>query len=276
MQILDGKKLSISIKDELKIVVSEMILKPKMVIFVVGEDERSKAYIKSKIKFGQDIGALVEVKNFPVEISGSDLINEIKKANADESVDGIILQMPVPDTIDSKKVIDSILPHKDVDGLTSTNTVLLYDGKPFVVPATARGVVSLLRHYGEDPEGKHVVVLGRSKLAGKAIAQAMLANNATVTICHSKTKDLQKIISLADIVVSATGVTGLLENMITKDQIIVDVGISVGEKGLVGDISEEVKKLAKAYTPVPKGVGPMTVASLFQNLYECSVKRMGL
>jgi len=277
MILLDGKKLRNLMADSLKSAVAEYLQEntapqPKLAIVQVGDLPVSKAYINQKKLFAERIGAKVLHKIHPDKVSETELIEEIKKLNKNKSVHGIIVQLPIPDELDKQKIIDTIDPIKDVDGLTATNIKRLWtNDERTVLPATALGVISLLQHYDIEIEGKKAVVVGRSTLVGKPIALALLRENATVTICHRLTKNLEEETRRADILVAAAG----SEHLITKDhvkagQVIIDVGINfTKEEHMVGDVDfEAVKDIVAAISPVPGGVGPMTVSSLFHNLVE--------
>lgn len=273
--ILNGKALSDILAEELKKQVALLPMKLKLVIIQVGNLEASDRYIRHKKIFAEKIGVLVEHAAHPEDIGEKELITDVKKYNADTTVHGIIVQLPLPAHIDTDTVIEAIDPKKDVDGLTSRNIKLLFDGRKGSVPATTRGIVALLEHYKVDLSGKKVVVVGRSSLVGKPTALALLSKDATVTICHLHTKNLHEETKRADILVVAAGSRGLIgANHVSKNQIVVDVGINIfpGSKKLEGDVDfPVVEKIVKAITPVPGGVGPMTIVSLFQNLIEACI-----
>jgi len=281
--ILGGKKIKDEIKERLTTEFSRLPETLGLAIIQVGEREDSIAYINHKKKFGKDIGAHVEHFTFPDRTSEDQLISLIEKLNTDDSVHGIILQLPLPEYLDEKRIIFSIDSHKDVDGLTPHNIALLYQNKRGLVPATARGVVTLLDYYDIDIEGKDVVVIGRSDLAGKPIALSLLNRNATVTMCHSHTENLEQKTLEADIIIVATGVKHLIKKEhVTKDQIIIDVGIhsvasekeefEIPETKYTGDVDfDEVAPLVAGITPVPGGVGQLTVACLYENLLDAYV-----
>ncbi|HLA03780.1 MAG TPA: bifunctional 5,10-methylenetetrahydrofolate dehydrogenase/5,10-methenyltetrahydrofolate cyclohydrolase [Patescibacteria group bacterium] len=294
MTLLDGKALNEKIAEKLKAEISRLETlrargplgrRPKLVIIQVGDLAESNAYIGRKIKFGEKIGAVVDHQKFPNTITQEKLITQISSLNTDSSVTGIIVQMPLPKHIDRDEVIDSIDPAKDVDGLTSRNLKLLWEAKgEGFVPATTKGIISLLDEYKIPIVGKHVVVVGRSFLVGKPTFLAFLNHDATVTVCHRHTKNLAKHSRSADILVVAAGKPNLIgKEHVHKNQVVIDVGINavqneVSPRGhneerprstLVGDVNfAEVSKIVKAISPVPGGAGPMTVASLFENLLE--------
>ena len=274
-QILDGKALRAELLDDLKDRISKLDQKPELVIFQIGDVAESNTYIVQKIKFGEKIGAIVTHKKLPLDIAESELIREIQLANDDENVNGIIIQLPIPQSLNKEKIIDSISPQKDVDGQTAISIKSLVVGSPTFIPATTKGVITLLDANKIDPSGKHVVVVGRSTLVGKPTALALLNRDATVTIAHKKTQNLQAITKSADIIVVATGKPKLItKDYVSENQIIIDIGITVVDGKLVGDVDfENVKDLVAAISPVPGGAGPMTVASLFQNLLEAYQKQ---
>ena len=267
--ILDGKKVRDSIAEKIISALKETKARPKLVIVQVGNEERSTIYVRQKKIFGEKLGFEVEHINLDKNIKEEELVSKIKTLNSEKAVNGIIVQMPLPAKINSAVVIENISPEKDVDGLSSFNLMALFRGeKGFFIPATTRGILSLLDFYKIDVSGKKVVVVGRSLLVGRPTVVSLLNRNATVTVCHTKTKNLKDEVKSADIVIVATGSPELIKkDFVKKGQIIIDVGITkVGDK-LLGDVDfENVSKIVKAITPVPGGIGPMTVVSLFENL----------
>lgn len=279
MLLLDGRKVRDDIRETLREKVEAFSSKPKLVIIQIGKNEESAAYIKQKKAFGESIGALVEHAQLPADISEVDVLSTIQRLNKDSTAHGVIVQMPIPAQLDKDVIADAIAPEKDVDGLGSANIKLLWENrKGGFMPATTKGILSLLAYYKIPVSGKRVVVIGRSFLVGKPTAHALLNADATVTIAHSKTKDLSEITRAADIVVVAAGKPHFIQrDDIRKGQIIIDVGITavtgekmddeVPETTIAGDVHfDDVKDIVGAISPVPGGVGPMTVASLFQNL----------
>lgn len=279
MLLLDGRKVRDDIRETLREKVEAFSSKPKLVIIQIGKNEESAAYIKQKKAFGESIGALVEHAQLPADISEVDVLSTIQRLNKDSTTHGVIVQMPIPAQLDKDVIADAIAPEKDVDGLGSANIKLLWENrKGGFMPATTKGILSLLAYYKIPVSGKRVVVIGRSFLVGKPTAHALLNADATVTIAHSKTKDLSEITRAADIVVVAAGKPHFIQrDDIRKGQIIIDVGITavtgekmddeVPETTIAGDVHfDDVKDIVGAISPVPGGVGPMTVASLFQNL----------
>ena len=283
-KVLSGKVVRDKIAQTLKSQIQNLKTKPHLVIIQVGNLPESNTYIKQKVLFGQNIGAKVEHVKLEEDIFEKDLILKIKKYNLDTSVHGIIVQMPIPKNLDKEKIINAISFQKDVDGQTAVNMKKLIENDPTgFLPATTKGILTLLEHCGVNAEGKNVVVVGRSTLVGKPTALALLNQNATVTLAHSKTKNLRNITKSADILIVAAGKQNLIgKEHVSQNQTIIDVGINVinsndkpedepAGKKLVGDVNfEEVSKIVEAISPVPGGVGPMTVASLFQNLLKAS------
>lgn len=265
--ILDGKKLSETLKERMKHDIAQYETKPGLVIIQIGDIAESNIYIKYKIRYAKNIGAQVVLKKYKNTVTESEVIADIQKYNQDTTVHGIIMQLPIPKELDKDRIIDTILPSKDVDGLTSTNVK-----HQNIIPATTRGMLTLLEHYKIPVEGKKVVVVGRSALVGRPTATAFLNKNATVTLCHSHTQHLEEETKRADILIVAIGTQKFItEQYVREGQVIIDVGINAEEDSRVlsGDVDyKHVEPIVSAITPVPGGVGPMTVASLFQNLFE--------
>ncbi len=267
--LLDGKKVRNFLAENIKKELNKIGGKPKLVILQVGNDERSSAYVKQKKIFGEKLGFNVEYVQFDKKVLEKELISRINKYNEDKNTNGIIIQLPLPKNLDTLKIIESVSPEKDVDGLNSKNLRLILEGRSGgFIPATTKGIFSLLDFYKINIEGKKVVVIGRSLLVGRPTALMFLNRNATVTVCHTKTKNLKQEILKADVVVSAVGHPKLVKkNFVKKGQIIIDVGITKVGDILVGDVDYmAVNRLVRAITPVPGGIGPMTVISLFENL----------
>lgn len=270
-KILDGKKLSDRLALKLIKKVKKLTVKPKLAILQIGNLAESNTYIKNKKAFAEKIGVLVEHKKYPNNVVESELISDILKYNSDSAIHGIMLQLPIPKRLHTNKVLDLIDPRKDVDGLTSTNTRLLFDGEQAFIPASARGIITLLEYYNIGLIGTRVTIVGDSPLVGRSIALALLNKGATVVICHKHTRNLAKETKRAEILVAAVGHPKLITTRhVSKNQVVIDVGINIiGKKKIMGDVDyEKVQKMVKAITPVPGGVGPMTVTSLFQNLLE--------
>lgn len=270
MNIIDGRKTRDELLPALVSKISQLKAVPTLCIIQVGDRPDSTAFIKAKRNFAFKIGVKEKHVQLPETISEPELLRVIRENNSDKSVGGIILQLPIPLHIDRERAIDAIDPKKDVDCLTAQNVKAWLNGYG-LLPATARGISELLSHYGISLAGKKVTVIGRSSLVGKPIAAMCLRENATVTICHSKTASLEKETVAADIIISASGKAGLIgASHVRPGQIIVDVGISKGEDGkLRGDVDfDSVKEIVAQITPVPGGVGPMTVFGLFENFIE--------
>jgi methylenetetrahydrofolate dehydrogenase (NADP+)/methenyltetrahydrofolate cyclohydrolase len=269
--LLSGITLRDKIKEDLKEVVSSLNpeVVPQLAIIQVGADEASSVYIKGKIRFGKEIGVPVIFHHFEDTASEEQVIDLIVRLNADSRTEGILVQLPLPVQMRQDKIIETIDPEKDVDGLTSLNVKkLLVNDTSGIMPATTRGIISLLKANDISLAGKKVLVVGRSSLVGKPTALACLNEDATVTIAHHLSTDVPALCKDADVIISATGVPGLIgKKSVKKDQVIIDVGITRLEGKIVGDVAfGEVEGLVGAVSPVPGGVGPLTIASLFQNL----------
>lgn len=268
--ILDGKKL----RDELLVQYKEKIKEEKLnitlAIILVGNNEASKLYIKNKEKYCTEVGIKVDKYLLDEDTGEEVLINLIKDLNEDEKVTGIILQSPVPDGIDFDKCSGMILPSKDVDGFTKDNVYNLYLNKKSILPCTVKGIIKLLEHYNIEINGKNVAIIGRGNIVGKPLAMALENRNATVSLLHSKTKDLKMFTKDADIVVVACGIPKLLKKeMIKEGSVVIDVGISRVDGKIVGDIDfDNIKDIALFVTPNPGGIGPMTIAMIIDNLIE--------
>ena len=273
--ILDGKQLRDKIFESLKQKLNKMNKKPTLAVVLVGENPASQIYVRNKKKTAEKLGINSISIEYPTNISEKELLNKIDELNNDPNVTAILVQLPLPEHINKNKIIDAILPQKDVDGLTPYNLGKLFSGEePYVYPCTPKGILLLLDEYGIELNGKNVVVIGRSNLVGKPVAQMLLKQNATVTMCHSHTKNLSQITKTADIIVSAVGKKVIGEKMLKSDCVIVDVGIFRDENGKIsGDVDfENASKIAAYISPVPGGVGPMTIASLMLNTVELASK----
>ena len=269
--ILDGKKLRDKIFENLKQRLNNMSEKPTLAVILVGENPASQIYVRNKKKTAENLGINSIVINYPADISEKILLDKIQELNNDNKITAILVQLPLPKHIDKFKIIDAIAPEKDVDGLTPYNSGKLFSGEePYVYPCTPKGILLLLDEYNIELAGKHVVVIGRSNLVGKPVAQMLLNRNATVTMCHSHTKNLSDITKTADIVVSAVGKNIIGEKMLKSDCVVVDVGIFKDVNGKIcGDVDfTSASKIAAYISPVPGGVGPMTIASLMLNTVE--------
>ena len=276
--IIDGKKIAAELRKELKKKIEELKSShnsvPGLTVILVGEDPPSKIYVKNKEKFAKEVGMNSEVIKYPETVEEKVLLNKIRELNSDKKVSGILVQLPLPRHIDKRKVIETILPGKDVDGFHPMNVGNLSSGYDSSIPCTPLGCYLLLKKVEKNLSGKHAVMIGRSNLNGKPMTQLLLKENCTVTITHSKTKDLKVECSRADIIIAAVGRPKLVKaDWVKKDAIVIDVGINKTDAGLVGDVDfDEVSKFAKAITPVPGGVGPMTIACLLNNTVECFKK----
>ena len=269
--ILDGKKLRDKIFESLKTELDSCVQKPTLAVILIGDNPASKIYVKNKRKTAEKLGINSVVFEYPNNISENEIINKISELNNDKNITAILVQLPLPAHINKNNVINSILPQKDVDGLTAYNSGKLFSGEePYVYPCTPKGILLLLDEYNIELEGSHAVVIGRSNLVGKPVAQMLLRRNATVTICHSKTKNLPEITKTADILISAVGKNVVGEKYIKNNCVVVDVGIFKDDSGKIrGDVDfDSVSKNASYISPVPGGVGPMTIASLMLNTYE--------
>ena len=275
MILIDGKKEAANLREELKKEVSDLKKKynkvPGLTVILIGDLAPSQIYVRNKEKSAKEVGLKSEVIKYPDSVEETTILNKINDLNKDNSVSGILVQLPLPKHINKKKVIEAILPEKDVDGFHPVNVGNLSSGYESSVPCTPLGCYLLIKKVEPNLTGKKAVVIGRSNLNGKPMTQLLLKENCTVTVTHSKTKDLKNECLKGDIIVAAVGIPELVKgNWVKKDAIVIDVGINKTEKGIVGDVDfNEVSKIAKAITPVPGGVGPMTIACLLKNTIEC-------
>jgi len=249
---------------------------PVLVTVIVGDDPASKVYVGGKHRACEEVGIRSRHHDLPAEASEAELLELVGELNGDPDVDGILVQLPVPDRIDPDRIVAAIDPAKDVDGLTPVNAGLLAHGMSGLVSCTPAGVMELLRHEGIELEGTEAVVVGRSKLVGVPVARLLLAANATVTSCHSRTRDLPAVCRRADVLVAAVGVPRLLgADAVKPGAVVIDVGVNRTEDGLVGDVDyEAASEVAAAITPVPGGVGPMTIAMLLVNTLAAARARV--
>jgi methylenetetrahydrofolate dehydrogenase (NADP+)/methenyltetrahydrofolate cyclohydrolase len=277
---IDGKAVAAAVKERVKVDAAafeeEFGRAPALATVLVGEDPASQVYIGGKRKASGEVGIRSVHHELPAATRQEELEQLVRDLNADEEVDGILVQLPLPDHLDSDAVVQTIDPAKDVDGLTPVNAGLLAHGTPGLVSCTPAGVMELLAHEGVEVEGAHAVVIGRSKLVGVPVARLLLLANATVTMAHSRTRDLDAVCAQADILVAAVGVPRLLgKEAIKPGAVVIDVGINRLEEGLVGDVDyEAAAEVATAITPVPGGVGPMTIAMLLHNTLLAGRTRM--
>jgi methylenetetrahydrofolate dehydrogenase (NADP+)/methenyltetrahydrofolate cyclohydrolase len=275
MILIDGKKIAAELREELRQEVVELKAKynkiPGLTVILIGDMAPSQIYVRMKEKAANEVGLKSEVIRYPEAVEQKKVLDKIEELNKDESISGILVQLPLPKHIDKKKVIETILPGKDVDGFHPMNVGNLSSGYESSVPCTPLGCYLMIKKIEPNLSGKKAVMIGRSNLNGKPMAQLLLKENCTVTITHSRTKDLKAECLEADIIVAAVGIPELVKaDWVKKDAIVIDVGINKTEKGIVGDVAfEEVSKVASALTPVPGGVGPMTIACLLKNTIEC-------
>ena len=275
MTIIDGKKTAADLRSNLKNEVDNLKKKfnrvPGLTVILIGEYAPSKIYVRNKEKSAVEIGLKSEIIKYPDTVDEKTVLEKISELNNDENVSGILVQLPLPKHIDNKKIIDAIDPNKDVDGFHPNNVGNLSSGYESSIPCTPLGCHLLIKKIEPNLNGKKAVVLGRSNLNGKPMTQLLLKENCTVTIAHSKTKNLKEECLKADILVVAVGIPKLVKgDWVKKGSIVIDVGINKTEEGIVGDVDfDEVLKHAKAITPVPGGVGPMTIACLLKNTIEC-------
>jgi methylenetetrahydrofolate dehydrogenase (NADP+)/methenyltetrahydrofolate cyclohydrolase len=275
MILIDGKKAAAELREELKQEVAELKTKynkvPGLTVILIGDMAPSQIYVRNKEKSANEVGLKSEVIKYPDTVEEKTVLEKIEELNKDETISGILVQLPLPKHIDKQKVIETIAPSKDVDGFHPMNVGNLSSGYESSVPCTPLGCYLMIKKIEPNLSGKKAVIVGRSNLNGKPKTQLLLKENCTVTITHSRTKDLKAECLEADIIVAAVGIPELVKgDWVKKDAIVIDVGINKTENGLVGDVAfDEVSKVAKALTPVPGGVGPMTIACLLKNTVEC-------
>ncbi len=273
--VIDGRAISEEIRSELKQSIKYEMLKPSIAVIQVGDNEASNTYVKNKEKACNDVGIYFRHYKFEDGESELSIINKIKELNNDEYVNGIIIQLPLPDGYNEKRLINTIINSKDVDGLTDINTGRLVNGRKTLVPCTAAGVIELLKRSNVEITGKRVVLVGRGKLTCKPLIQLFLNEDATVTVCHSKTEDLASITKNADILVSAVGINNIItEDMVKAGVVVIDVGINFETGKISGDVDfDKVSKKASLITKTPGGVGPMTVTMLLKNTVYCYLNK---
>ena len=273
-KILDGKALAASMRIDLNQRVDALVrrgVKPGLAVILAGDDPASKVYVRNKTRACEEVGVRSQQIDYPASVTQAELIARISKLNADPAVHGILVQLPLPKHVDSARVLAAVAPEKDVDGFHELNLGALLAGRPRVVPCTPAGVMRLLEHAGVPLAGRHAVVIGRSNIVGKPVALLLLQKDASVTICHSKTKNLAEISRQADVLIAAVGHAKLVTaSMVKPGACVIDVGMNRLPDGkLAGDVDfETVKEVAGAITPVPGGVGPMTIAMLLENCVE--------
>jgi methylenetetrahydrofolate dehydrogenase (NADP+) / methenyltetrahydrofolate cyclohydrolase len=273
---IDGKAVAATVRERVEADVAaferETGRVPGLATVLVGEDPASQVYVRSKRRISEEVGMRSIHHGLDAAVDEADLLGLVAELNADDAVDGILVQLPLPAQIDEDAIVAAIDPAKDVDGLTPVNAGLLAHGAPNLIPCTPRGVIELLGHEGVELEGAEAVVVGRSKLVGVPVARLLLAANATVTVCHSRTRDLAATCRRADVLVAAVGVPRLLgADAVKPGAVVIDVGVNRLEEGLVGDVDyEAAAETAAAITPVPGGVGPMTIAMLLANTLQAA------
>lgn len=273
--IIDGKKEAANLREEIKNEILEIKKKinknPSLAVILIGDFAPSQIYVRNKEKNSTEVGITSNVIKYPKEVSEKEVLDKINELNNDKNISGILVQLPLPEQISKEKIINAIDPKKDVDGFNPINVGNLASGYKSIVPCTPLGSLLLIKKVEKNLSGKHAVIIGRSNLNGKPMAQLLLKENCTVTVVHSKTNNLQEECLKADILVAAVGVPNLIKkDWVKSSAIVIDVGINkVGDK-IVGDVNfEEIKDNIKAITPVPGGVGPMTIACLLKNTLEC-------
>ena len=275
MILIDGKKIAAELREELKKEVSNLKDKhnkvPGLTVILIGDFKPSQIYVRNKEKSAKEVGLKSEILKYPDSVEEKVILDKIEELNKDNTVSGILVQLPLPKHIDKQKVIETITPSKDVDGFHHINVGNLSSGYQSSVPCTPLGCYLLIKKIEPNLSGKKAVIIGRSNLNGKPMTQLLLKENCTVTITHSKTVSLKNECLKADIIVAAVGIPELVKgDWVKKDAIVIDVGINKTDEGIVGDVAfDEVSKNAKALTPVPGGVGPMTIACLLKNTIDC-------
>ncbi len=270
---LNGIQLRNQLLDEYKDIIKNESLEITLSIIQIGHNEASNTYIKNKIKYAKQIGINVIVKELEEDISEEEVYSIIDSLNKDPMITGILIQSPVPKHIDFNKCIERISPRKDVEGLTKENIYKIYENEKGIIPCTAKGILKLLDYYKIPIAGQHITIINRSDLIGKPLIHLLLERDATVTICHSKTKNIKDYTINADIIISGVGKENFLTEDMVKDNFIgIDAGIIQKDNKIIGDFSIDIKNKASYYTPVPGGVGPMTIAMIMENLIE--LKRM--
>lgn len=279
-RVIDGKQVAAVVRERVaagvEVFAEERGRPPALATVLVGEDPASEVYVRNKHKACEEAGMRSVHHGLAADTSEAELLALVERLGEDEEIDGILVQLPLPDHIDPDRIVAAIDPAKDVDGLTPTNAGLLAHGMPGLVPCTPAGVIELLRHEKVDLEGAEAVVVGRSKLVGVPVARLLLAANATVTVCHSRTRDLPAVCRRADVLIAAVGAPRLIGGDAVKPgAVVIDVGINRTDDGLCGDVDfEAASEAAAAITPVPGGVGPMTIAMLLVNTLAAARSRV--
>ncbi|HGH8634540.1 TPA: bifunctional methylenetetrahydrofolate dehydrogenase/methenyltetrahydrofolate cyclohydrolase [Streptococcus pyogenes] len=278
-ELIDGKALAQKMQQELAAKVNNLKQKkgivPGLAVILVGDDPASQVYVRNKERAALTVGFKSETVRLSEFICQEELIAVIERYNADNTIHGILVQLPLPNHINDKKIILAIDPKKDVDGFHPMNTGHLWSGRPLMVPCTPSGIMELLREYNVNLEGKHAVIIGRSNIVGKPMAQLLLDKNATVTLTHSRTRQLEEVCRCADVLIVAIGQGHFITKQYIKEgAIVIDVGMNRDDNGkLIGDVAfDEVAKVAAKITPVPGGVGPMTIAMLLEQTYQSALR----
>jgi methylenetetrahydrofolate dehydrogenase (NADP+)/methenyltetrahydrofolate cyclohydrolase len=279
---IDGKAIAASVREGVREKVSELTartgVRPGLTVVLVGEDPASRIYVRNKGKAAEEAGIVSRQIDLPASTPEKELLDLVARLNEDDAVHGILVQLPLPDHIDESKVIEAIAPEKDVDGFHPVNAGRLFTGGVSFLPCTPYGILKMLDHEKVELKGKHAVVVGRSNIVGKPAAMLLLSRHATVTICHSRTVDLPSVVRTGDVVVAAVGRAEMIRgSWIRPGAVVIDVGMNRNAEGkLCGDVAfDEAVEVAGAITPVPGGVGPMTIAMLLQNTYEAALRRTG-
>ncbi|HGH7695984.1 TPA: bifunctional methylenetetrahydrofolate dehydrogenase/methenyltetrahydrofolate cyclohydrolase [Streptococcus pyogenes] len=278
-ELIDGKALAQKMQQELAAKVNNLKQKkgivPGLAVILVGDDPASQVYVRNKERAALTVGFKSETVRLSEFICQEELIAVIERYNADNTIHGILVQLPLPNHINDKKIILAIDPKKDVDGFHPMNTGHLWSGRPLMVPCTPSGIMELLREYNVNLEGKHAVIIGRSNIVGKPMAQLLLDKNATVTLTHSRTRQLEEVCRCADVLIVAIGQGHFITKQYIKEgAIVIDVGMNRDDNGkLIGDVAfDEVAEVAAKITPVPGGVGPMTIAMLLEQTYQSALR----
>lgn len=275
MILLDGKRIKEEKFVELKKEILSLERRPGIAVIQVGNDSASNVYVKSKEKFGKELGCIFNHIKFDENTREEDILKKIDELNNDNNIDGILVQMPIPKHLNSSVIQNRIIYTKDIDGLTDINAGLLFHNKDSFIPCTPKGIITILDDIGFDCEGKHAVIVGRSRIVGKPISQILLKRGATVTICHSKTKDISIFTKQADILVAAVGRPHIItKDMVKEGAVVVDVGINRVNGKILGDVdTESVLPICSKITPVPGGVGLTTVLSLLENVVQATIEQ---
>jgi methylenetetrahydrofolate dehydrogenase (NADP+)/methenyltetrahydrofolate cyclohydrolase len=281
-KLIDGKAIAASVRARVREKVAGLVarsgVRPGLTVVLVGEDPASRIYVRNKGKAADEAGILSRQIDLPASTPEAELLDLVARLNGDEAVHGILVQLPLPDHIDEAKVIEAIAPEKDVDGFHPMNAGRLFTGGVSILPCTPYGILEMLDHEKVDLKGKHAVVVGRSNIVGKPAAMLLLSRHATVTICHSRTRDLPSVVRTGEVVVAAVGRAEMIRgSWIRPGAVVIDVGMNRNAEGrLCGDVAfDEAREVAGAITPVPGGVGPMTIAMLLQNTCEAALRRTG-